>query len=89
MSGDSLTLLAYVTAEIGKGRPFNMATDSHWLNIDTTETVYPIRGSYTVWKCNPSDYLGTKTDRNCLNKAEEPHAEGYATRILLATGTVQ
>ncbi len=53
-----------------------MATDANKLNIDPTQTVYPIQGSYTVWKCGPSGYLGNQTNRFCFNKTEEPHAEG-------------
>jgi hypothetical protein len=76
VSDNSIQLVANVTVQVGKGRPFNMATDSHWLNIDATQTVYPIRGGFTTWTCSPAGYLGSDPKRNCSFKTEQPNAEG-------------
>ena len=47
-----LTLATDVTVEIGRGRPFNMLTDSNYHGIDPSQTVYPIRGSFNGWSCH-------------------------------------
>ena len=62
--GDLLYLVTDVSAEIGKGRPFNPRTDSY-PSIDPTQTVYPIRGTYTHWQCGVSGSIGAPAGKNC------------------------
>ena len=49
-SGALLYLAGNVKVEVGKGRPFNIVTDS-WPEVDPSQTVYPIRGTYMQWQC--------------------------------------
>jgi hypothetical protein len=50
-SGAYLYLVANVNVEVGKGRPFNILTDSY-ADVDPAQTVYPIRGTYMQWQCS-------------------------------------
>ncbi|MDQ6759380.1 MAG: hypothetical protein M3Z32_05865, partial [Acidobacteriota bacterium] len=45
-----LYLLENVKVEIGKGRPYH-ASDSLAQNIDPSQSVYPIHGSYDEFQC--------------------------------------
>src|SRR5690348_861356 len=46
-----LFLLENLKAEIGKGRPYQ-ASDSLAHNIDPSQPVYPIRGSFDKYQCD-------------------------------------
>ena len=48
----SLYLAENVQVEIGKGRPFNIVQDINTQEIDPSQPVYPIRGSYTQYQCS-------------------------------------
>jgi hypothetical protein len=49
-SGPQLALVSQVKIEVGRGRPFNILTDS-FESIDPTQTVYDIRGSLVSYDC--------------------------------------
>ena len=78
---DHLWLDTNVIVEVGKGRPFNMATDSACApctEIDPSQTVYPIRGSFTFWLCGsvqPLGAVGVALGKNCA-KGESGGATG-------------
>jgi hypothetical protein len=75
---DQLKLRTNVIVEVGKGRPYNINTDSDSIEIDPSQTVYPIRGSYTGWICgsvHPLGAVGIAAGKNCV-KAENPGATG-------------
>ena len=67
-----LYLTDNVTAEIGKGRPFEKGDGSD--DIDTAELVYPIRGTITIYTCYPIN-IAHPAGKNC-KKVEFPKAEG-------------
>ena len=67
-----LYLTDNVTVEIGKGRPFERGDGSD--DIDTSEMVYPIRGTMTVYTCYPISKAHVE-GKNC-KKVEFPKAEG-------------
>ena len=68
-----LYLTADVKVEIGKGRPFESGDGAG--DIDTHERVYPIRGSYTYYRCYPlsSAHPAGKSSKKIL----QPNAEGF------------
>jgi hypothetical protein len=78
---DQLWLDTNVTVEVGRGRPFNIGTDSGCAlctEIDPAQPVYPIRGTYTQWACgslHPCCTVGVARGANCA-RAENPVAKG-------------
>ena len=78
-SGGTLNLLTDVTVQVGAGRPFNMQSDSFgWATtngIDSSQTVYPIRGSFTTWSCVKLGYFNGVPGKNC-SKSPAPAAKG-------------
>ena len=78
---DTLSLRTNVIVEVGKGRPFNIITDSGCTPcnlIDPSQTVYPIRGSSTFWDCHSVHPLGginVAAGKNC-SKGEDSGATG-------------
>ena len=82
---DQLWLDTNVHVEVGKGRPFNIVTDSGCTpctDIDPSQPVYPIRGSYTAWKCvsvHPCCGINVAPGKNCF-KGENPAATGMCFR---------
>ncbi len=70
-AGDLLYLVTDVAVEIGKGRPFNPRTDSA-TSVDPSETVYPIRGTYTKWQCGVVGHVGSPAGKNCSRNAALP-----------------
>jgi len=70
-----LNLITGVTLEVGKGRPFNILTDS-FPSIDPTETVYPIQGAYTLWSCGELGKSGNEPGHSCGMKYQNNNAEG-------------
>src|ERR1019366_1712559 len=71
----ALTLVADVTVEVGKGRPFNIVLDS-FSGIDPAQTVYPIRGRYTLWNCGELGKDGNEPGHSCQNKIQNDNAVG-------------
>jgi hypothetical protein len=69
--GDLLYLVTDVSVEIGKGHPFNILTDSY-NSIDPSQTVYPIRGTYTAWQCGVSGSIGAPAGKNCAKNDAVP-----------------
>ncbi len=69
--GDLLYLVTDVTVEIGKGRAFNILTDS-FNSIDPSQTVYPIRGTYTAFQCGVSGSIGAPAGKNCARNPPVP-----------------
>jgi len=76
-------LLSNVNIEVGKGRPFNILTDSYQ-DIDPSQTVYPIRGSFIAWHCyapkpdvGPDNFPVPTQGRNCT-KSEAKAATGIS-----------
>ena len=78
-SGESLVLVTDIKVEVGKGRAFNILTDSYPFaadnHIDPSQTVYPIRGSFTSWTCNKLGDINGAPGKNCT-KWEQPKAQG-------------
>ena len=64
VSGDLLYLVTDVVVEVGKGRPFNPATDS-FTSVDPSQPVYPIRGSYVGWQCAVVGQINGAPGKNC------------------------
>jgi hypothetical protein len=73
-SGELLHLVTDVNIEVAKGRPFQMRTDA-WPDIDPSQLVYPIRGSYVMWQCVALGRINGERGKNCT-KADQPHASG-------------
>lgn len=75
----SLYLVTDVTVQVGKGRPFNMQSDSFgWATtngIDPTQTVYPIRGSFTSWQCSKLGTITGVPGQSCT-MTPQPAAQG-------------
>jgi len=78
-SGALLYLVTDITVDTGKGRPFNMQSDSFGFathhGIDPSQTVYPIRGSFTRWQCVPLGHINGEAGKNC-SKLLQPQAKG-------------
>lgn len=73
-SGDLLYLVTDVKLEVGKGRPFSLATDAVE-NIDPAQTVYPVRGTYAWWQCSAIGSINGQPGKNCV-KDEMTEASG-------------
>ena len=63
----SLKLVDAVTVEVGKGRPFNRNTDST-SDIDPSQTVFPIRGGFTMSICEERSRVTGDPNKNCLRE---------------------
>ena len=72
--GPKLYLLENVQVQVGKGRAY-LASDFNFPNIDNTEPLYPIRGSFDWYVCHINE-VGFPPGRNC-NIYKEPSATGY------------
>jgi hypothetical protein len=68
-----LYLTENVKLEIGKGRPFEQGDGSG--DADVSELVYPIRGSFTYYRCYPINSV-YPVGQSC-KKIESPNAEGF------------
>jgi hypothetical protein len=53
LAAKKLFLIEDVKVEVGAGRPFNMNADPYMSDIDPKFPVYPIRGSYNMYQCEP------------------------------------
>jgi hypothetical protein len=76
--GEILHLVTNVTMQVGKPRPFSMATDA-WPDSDPSLPVYPVQGGYTAWSCGVMGYMAYQKGHNCW-KTEQPHASGICYR---------
>jgi len=82
-SGALLYLVANVNIEVGKGRPFNILTDS-WPDVDPSQMVYPIRGTYLQWQCsepqkpNPAIINLPVVGKNCFKYETPSTASGLS-----------
>ena len=50
-NGQVLYLATNVSVEVAKGRPYSASTDATQ-DVDPSQTVYPIRGSFDWWQCS-------------------------------------
>jgi hypothetical protein len=73
-TGQLLYLMSDVTVEVAKPRPFQMRTDA-WSDIDPSEPVYPIRGSYVSWQCAVIGSINGDRGKNC-SRTDGPNAKG-------------
>lgn len=53
VKGDYLYLVENVKTEVGAGRPYNRNDDVNFFQIDSRFPVYPIRGSFRQYQCEP------------------------------------
>lgn len=71
-----MELVTDVTLQIGKGRPYNPNTDGLMkVDMDPSELVYPIRGSFVEWECRALSDYGVVAGRNCA-KWDRPNSAG-------------
>lgn len=70
-----LSLLQDVKIEMGASRPFLEQTDAGLPGIDLTARVYPLRGSYTSFFCNPINNM-SPVGKSCIRSAV-PSAQGW------------
>jgi hypothetical protein len=71
--GSGLLLYENVQVEVGKSRPFSAGTDSGAGEIDPSQPVYPVRGtwdSYTCWEPTHNGTIG----KNCNSQKAAPIA---------------
>jgi hypothetical protein len=73
VTGESLLLLGRVQVQVSNGRPYNYATDN-FQGIDTSKTVYDIRGSTVRYACVKPGL--TLADSQLCSQVEDPNAEG-------------
>jgi hypothetical protein len=72
--GPKLYLMENVQVEIAKGRSFQ-PSDLNFPDIDNSQLLYPIRGSYDWYVCHINE-VGFPPGENC-NIYKEPSATGY------------
>lgn len=72
--GPKLYLLENIQVEAGKSRPF-LETDRNFTDIDNTEPIYPIRGSYDWYVCHINE-VGFPPGKNCT-LYKEPSCTGF------------
>jgi hypothetical protein len=65
ISGGYISLLQNVQAEVGKSRPYSAWSDVGNADIDNSQPVYPIRGSYDLYSCRPPGSMGFPAGANC------------------------
>ena len=73
--GDNLYLVDNVKLQVAKGRKYNPNEDINMPGIDTTNPVYPIRGSYQQYQCGAIYPDHTNLNRNCTLYSQ-PKATG-------------
>jgi len=72
IAGGYISLVENPQIEIGKSRPYSAWSDSGNSNIDNSEPVYPIRGTYDLYSCRPPGSMGFPAGANCnVRKATE------------------
>jgi hypothetical protein len=65
ISGGYISLLQNVQVEVGKSRPYSAWSDVGNSDIDNSQPVYPIRGSYDLYSCRPPGSMGFPAGANC------------------------
>jgi hypothetical protein len=65
ISGGYISLLQNVQVEVGKSRPYSAWSDVGNSDIDNSQPVYPIRGSYDLYSCRPPGSMGFPAGTNC------------------------
>lgn len=68
IAGGYIWLYENVQMEIGKGRPFSSWSDVGSIDIDNSQTVYPIRGTLDSYSCRPPGSMGFPPGKNCHAK---------------------
>jgi len=63
ISGGYISLLQNV--QVGKSRPYSAWSDVGNSDIDNSQPVYPIRGSYDLYSCRPPGSMGFPAGANC------------------------
>jgi len=78
-SGESIYLVADVTVQLGRPRPFDVLTDTFGFAqtnaIDPSQKVVPIRGSFNAYVCGKLGQINSAPGSNC-NLTTNPHATG-------------
>ncbi len=65
VAGGYIGLFENLQVEIGKSRPYSSWSDSGNTDIDNSQPVYPIRGSYDFYSCRPPGSMGFPAGKNC------------------------
>src|SRR5271169_6640633 len=65
ISGGYISLFENMTVDIGKSRPYSAWTDVGNEDIDNSQPVYPIRGTYDAYSCRPPGSMGFPKGTNC------------------------
>jgi hypothetical protein len=74
----TLQLVDQMKVQVGAPRAFQFETDSSD-NVDSSQPVYPIRGSYVRYRCShPNAAVGT-VGKNC-SLYDQPNASGSCTK---------
>jgi len=72
--GNSLYLIENLQLQVGAPRPFQMRTDAA-TDVDPSQPVYPIRGSFTLYQCKEPSKLANNKGKNC-SVYDKPKATG-------------
>jgi hypothetical protein len=75
--GCCIWLMENVQPEVGKSRPFS-SSDAWIHDIDNSQPVYPIRGTYDAYQCSPpsvSGGFGAPKGQNCSVKKADPFVD--------------
>jgi hypothetical protein len=64
-AGGYIGLFQNLNVEIGKSRPYSAWSDSGNTDIDNSQPVFPIRGSYDFYSCRPPGSMGFPAGKNC------------------------
>jgi len=70
-----LYLIENVTVQVGEARPYNPNEDINFPNINTKFPIYPIRGSFKKYICDPIYLDRSNLNRNC-SIYNYPNAKG-------------
>jgi hypothetical protein len=65
IAGGYIWLFEQVVLQIGKGRTFSSWSDAGNIDIDNSQTVYPIRGTVDSYQCRPPGSMGFPAGKNC------------------------
>ena len=74
MSEGEVHLLDRLSIQFGGAQPYNERTHAALTAVDTTSSIYPVRGSYTSYNCIRTKDGGVGT--NCVTSAQS-NATGY------------
>ena len=69
--GDGLLLYENVQVDVGKSRPYSAWADSGGGEIDPSQPVYPVRGTWDAYNCWNPTYDGT-AGKNCNMRKTTP-----------------